>query len=192
MWLFNNVVVVSDEERRDSTKLMHEVIHFKYSRLLCKILTTELNQGLWAMIWGQQECDDNLQNSEKRVRKLQPDLSQAPAESESKAGLSRIPPGWLAYCCHLPQLTTQTVLPSVHSLYLINFLGCSNQQWNPQEIKRIDSVFGYHMEKRYVHTSSGPRGLEVFGSQYLLSFGEGTGTPLQYSCLENPMDRGAW
>ena len=22
--------------------------------------------------------------------------------------------------------------------------------------------------------------------------GEGTGCPLQYSCLENPMDRGAW
>ena len=22
--------------------------------------------------------------------------------------------------------------------------------------------------------------------------GEGTGKPLQYSCLENPMDRGAW
>ena len=22
--------------------------------------------------------------------------------------------------------------------------------------------------------------------------GEGTGTPLQYSCLENPMDGGAW
>ena len=22
--------------------------------------------------------------------------------------------------------------------------------------------------------------------------GEGYGTPLQYSCLENPMDRGAW
>ena len=25
-----------------------------------------------------------------------------------------------------------------------------------------------------------------------LSFGEGNGTPLQYSCLENPMDGGAW
>ena len=25
-----------------------------------------------------------------------------------------------------------------------------------------------------------------------LSFGEGSGTPLQYSCLENPMDGGAW
>ena len=25
-----------------------------------------------------------------------------------------------------------------------------------------------------------------------ICFGEGNGTPLQYSCLENPMDRGAW
>ena len=26
----------------------------------------------------------------------------------------------------------------------------------------------------------------------LIYFGEGNGTPLQYSCLENPMDGGAW
>ena len=26
----------------------------------------------------------------------------------------------------------------------------------------------------------------------LVYFGEGNGTPLQYSCLENPMDRRAW
>ena len=26
----------------------------------------------------------------------------------------------------------------------------------------------------------------------VLKDGEGDGTPLQYSCLENPMDRGAW
>ena len=25
-----------------------------------------------------------------------------------------------------------------------------------------------------------------------LGLGEGNGTPLEYSCLENPMDRGAW
>ena len=25
-----------------------------------------------------------------------------------------------------------------------------------------------------------------------MSAGEGNGTPLQYSCLENPMDGGAW
>ena len=24
------------------------------------------------------------------------------------------------------------------------------------------------------------------------NYGEGNGTPLQYSCLENPMDGGAW
>ena len=27
---------------------------------------------------------------------------------------------------------------------------------------------------------------------YSFYFGEGNGTPLQYSCLKNPMDRGAW
>ena len=30
----------------------------------------------------------------------------------------------------------------------------------------------------------------LFFYEYL--FGEGNGTPLQYSCLENPMDGGAW
>ena len=29
-------------------------------------------------------------------------------------------------------------------------------------------------------------------NQSLLHCGEGNGTPLQYSCLENPMDGGAW
>ena len=27
---------------------------------------------------------------------------------------------------------------------------------------------------------------------YTIKGGEGNGTPFQYSCLENPMDRGAW
>ena len=30
-----------------------------------------------------------------------------------------------------------------------------------------------------------------FGSNYVF-YGEGNGNPLQYSCLENPLDRGAW
>ena len=33
---------------------------------------------------------------------------------------------------------------------------------------------------------------EVFFIVMLSNFGEGNGTPLQYSCLENPMDGGAW
>ena len=33
--------------------------------------------------------------------------------------------------------------------------------------------------------------LSVFVATYFVS-GEGNGTPLQYSCLENPMDGGTW
>ena len=36
------------------------------------------------------------------------------------------------------------------------------------------------------------RGLEVFILDTSLLSGEGNGTPLQYFCLENPMDGGAW
>ena len=40
------------------------------------------------------------------------------------------------------------------------------------------------------------RGWQELGWDDLIPFrahvGEGNGTPLQYSCLENPMDRGAW
>ena len=35
--------------------------------------------------------------------------------------------------------------------------------------------------------------VEIFFTlPYTKDFREGDGTPLQYSCLENPMDRGAW
>ena len=33
---------------------------------------------------------------------------------------------------------------------------------------------------------------KIFGTKYEYIFGEGNGTPLQHSCLENPMDGGAW
>ena len=42
-------------------------------------------------------------------------------------------------------------------------------------------------------TGSGLRGVQgCVLSPCVLNFGEGNGTPLQYSCLENPMDGGAW
>ena len=34
--------------------------------------------------------------------------------------------------------------------------------------------------------------LYTFYFAYIICYGEGNGTPLQYSCLENPMDGGAW
>ena len=42
-------------------------------------------------------------------------------------------------------------------------------------------------------TGSGLRGVQgCVLSPCVLNFGEGNGTPLQYSCPENPMDGGAW
>ena len=32
----------------------------------------------------------------------------------------------------------------------------------------------------------------MFGFSKIYKLGEGNGAPLQYSCLENPMDREAW
>ena len=34
--------------------------------------------------------------------------------------------------------------------------------------------------------------LDLITFGYLSENGEGNGNPLQYSCLENPVDRGAW
>ena len=36
------------------------------------------------------------------------------------------------------------------------------------------------------------RYIAIFKTSYQIIFGEGNGTPLQYPCLENPMDGGAW
>ena len=33
---------------------------------------------------------------------------------------------------------------------------------------------------------------DPFLQHLVLCYGEGHGTPLQYSCLENPMDGGTW
>ena len=35
-------------------------------------------------------------------------------------------------------------------------------------------------------------GVLVIDMEYVKNPGEGNGNPLQYSCLENPMDGGAW
>ena len=42
-----------------------------------------------------------------------------------------------------------------------------------------------------IYNAIGPCHL-TFLHRYYIYVGEGNGTPLQYSCLENPMDGGAW
>ena len=45
------------------------------------------------------------------------------------------------------------------------------------------------LEKNEISESLGPSlGL----SSYTTMIGEGNGNPLQYSCLENPVEKGAW
>ena len=43
-------------------------------------------------------------------------------------------------------------------------------------------------DKESAHNAGDPGSIPVLGR----SLGEGHGYPLQYSCLGNPMDRGAW
>ena len=46
---------------------------------------------------------------------------------------------------------------------------------------------------KYLNTSSFNTSLNLTFTQYYIGvIGEGDGTPLQYSCLANPMDGGAW
>ena len=64
-------------------------------------------------------------------------------------------------------------------------------------------VYTYELIYIYVYTYGFPGGSEVKASASYVgdpgsipgsrrSPGEGNGNPLQYSCLENPMDGGAW
>ena len=46
--------------------------------------------------------------------------------------------------------------------------------------------------KLALNSKEDPRPKLLICFQAFPPLGEGNGTPLQYSCLENPMDRGAW
>ena len=46
--------------------------------------------------------------------------------------------------------------------------------------------------ERYINENRIGKNPACFCLVLCMTFGEGNGTPLQYSSLENPMDRGAW
>ena len=54
--------------------------------------------------------------------------------------------------------------------------------------KSIDGLPGGSDCKASTYNEGDPSSIPESG----ISPGEGNGTPLQYSCLENPMDGGAW
>ena len=53
----------------------------------------------------------------------------------------------------------------------------------------LDLIFPYGSDGKEFATSAGDLGLIPGSGRFP---GEGNGNPLQHSCLENPIDRGAW
>ena len=62
------------------------------------------------------------------------------------------------------------------------------QGWFPLGLTNLISLESKGLSRVFFNTTVQKH--QFLGTQ--LSFGEGNGTPLQYSCLENPMDGGAW
>ena len=62
------------------------------------------------------------------------------------------------------------------------YWGLPNYSWASQVVLVIKNLPANAEDKRDMGLIPGSGG----------SLGEGYGNPLQYSCLENPMDRGAW
>ena len=52
--------------------------------------------------------------------------------------------------------------------------------------------FSYKKKQKILINETGHITYHVLFLPLILSSGEGNGTPLQYSCLENPMNGGAW
>ena len=64
-----------------------------------------------------------------------------------------------------------------------------NQSENKLLVTKVNHRFPWRLSGKECACQAGDRGLNP-GSER--SSGEGNGNPLQYSCLGNPMDRGAW
>ena len=60
------------------------------------------------------------------------------------------------------------------------------QRWLGDSPQKITQYSGRQ------YSACGLPNLKTESNYLLLQIGEGNGTPLQYSCLENPMDGGAW
>ena len=62
--------------------------------------------------------------------------------------------------------------------------------WSILNYLPIRKVFWFEVGRFLSSKARERRGKLKDGS--IICHGEGNGTPLQYSCLENPMDGGAW
>ena len=98
----------------------------------------------------------------------------------------------MEWCLVAPKVTETSSLPSDTALFHA-MLGTLGFFWDSLESGRYQSFF------RSLGLSSVPlwhpkkhRQCVALTHSLGSPFREGNGTPLQYSCLENPRDRGAW
>ena len=66
--------------------------------------------------------------------------------------------------------------------FRLHLLGAMVPSVSPSAVPKVEQKF--RQMSRLLHTAQGEQAS-------ILTLGEGNGTPLQYSCLENPMDGGA-
>ena len=95
--------------------------------------------------------------------------------------------------------SSQFLIPPSHSLKHFSLLGVTHsviwrRQWHPTPVLLPGKSHGWRSL-----VGSSPWGCQESGTTERLHFhfslsciGEGNGNPLQYSCLENPMEGGAW
>jgi len=69
-------------------------------------------------------------------------------------------------------------------------LACMQVSWEAGKVVWYSHLFQNFPQFIVIHTDEG-FGI-VSKAEVGVFLGEGNGTPLQYSCLENPMDGGAW
>ena len=67
-------------------------------------------------------------------------------------------------------------------------MNCQQPNVLINEVSSVTSFPGSSNTKVSAYNAGDPGSIPGSGR----SPGEGNGNPLQYSCLENPMDRGAW
>ena len=77
------------------------------------------------------------------------------------------------------------LLKTCKSFHLLDFVLWFSHHLPCQESESILPSKGRSLEQDR-------KGIFLFNTLQQKECGEGNGTPLQYSCLENPMDRGAW
>ena len=93
----------------------------------------------------------------------------------------------------LPYVNLVQVFSILKHIFIIqSLIDASNfLHWNKYQKAQLCTCFPLNKKVPLIYNLKYSCWIMLYIYLYLLC-GEGNGTPLQYSCLENPMDGGAW